>query len=268
MTRETIDPKATGLGEDSMIGQERWAEIRRLAEAGETVSAIARQLDVDRKTVRSWLRKETWVPYRRSESSDGVLEAHAAFVRERAPAVAYSAQILYQELRQHRGFAGSYATVRRFVRPLREDACRADLTRTRFETPPGHQSQIDWGQARVWFGPAAVVRHIFVLTLGYSRRSVYVPCLDEALGPFLDAHETAFEYFGGTHAGASVRSGAYCLSSCGGRDALECDVQGLCRVLELRAATLSALSGADERESRIGRQVLPPQLPPGPDVPR
>ena len=87
--------------------------------------------------------------------------------------------------------------MRRFVRPLREAACRADLTWRRFETGPGQQSQIDWGQARVVFGTQLVVRHIFVLTLGFSRRSVYVPYLDEALGSFLDAHETAFEYFGG-----------------------------------------------------------------------
>jgi transposase len=180
-----------------MIGQERWAEIQRLRASGGTVSAIARKFGVDRKTVRSALRKAAWTPYQRSEEGERLLEPHAEFLRARAAAVHYSAQILYQELRQQRGYGGSYATVRRFVRPLREAACRADLTWTRFETAPGQQSQIDWGQARIWFGDQAVVRHIFVLTLGYSRRSVYVPCLDEALGSFLDAHETAFEHFGG-----------------------------------------------------------------------
>ena len=38
---------------------------------------------------------------------------------------------------------------------------------------------------------------MFVLTLGFSRRSVYVPCLSEALGDLLDAHEQAFAHFGG-----------------------------------------------------------------------
>ena len=41
------------------------------------------------------------------------------------------------------------------------------------------------------------MRHIFVLTLGFSRRSFYVPCLSETLGELLDAHEQAFTYFGG-----------------------------------------------------------------------
>jgi transposase len=196
-TQDTMDPKAEGLGEDSMVSKARWEEIQRLAAAGETVSAIGRQLDLDRKTVRALIRKAAWQPYRRAPRDTQRLTTHAAFLRERAPAVDYSAQILYQELRQQHAYTGSYATVRRFVRPLREAACRADLTWTRFETAPGQQSQIDWGQARVVFGTQPVVRHIFVLTLGFSRRSVYVPYLDEALGSFLDAHETAFEHFGG-----------------------------------------------------------------------
>ena len=58
-------------------------------------------------------------------------------------------------------------------------------------------SQIDWGQARVWLGAQRQVRHIFVLTLGYSRRSFYVPCLSETLAELLDAHEQAFTHFDG-----------------------------------------------------------------------
>ena len=106
-SHETIDPRPLELGEDGMIGKERWEEIRRLADGGESVSAIARQLDLDRKTVRSWLRKDTWAPYRRTVSSEQVLDSHAEFLRARAPAVQYSAQILFQELRQHHRYEGS-----------------------------------------------------------------------------------------------------------------------------------------------------------------
>ena len=67
----------------------------------------------------------------------------------------------------------------------------------RFETPPGLQSQIDWGTATIHFRQQPAVRHIFVLTLGYSRRSAYIPCPNETLPQFLDSHERAFEYFGG-----------------------------------------------------------------------
>ena len=44
-------------------------------------------------------------------------------------------EVLFQELRR-REYRGSYETVKRFVRPLREARLHAAVTRTRFETPP------------------------------------------------------------------------------------------------------------------------------------
>jgi transposase len=40
----------------------------------------------------------------------------------------------------------------------------------RFETPPGHQLQIDFGETRVPVGEESVRVYLFVATLGYSRR--------------------------------------------------------------------------------------------------
>jgi transposase len=102
-----------------------------------------------------------------------------------------------QELGKQHGYTGSYETVKRFVRPLHAEEAVADLTQRRFETPPGGQSQIDWGQARVYFRTQPVELHIFVLTLGFSRRGFYRACADERLAQFLDAHEAAFAHFGG-----------------------------------------------------------------------
>ncbi len=140
------------LGEAGMVQRDRWEEVRRLAAAQKSVSEIARELALDRKTVRRCLRQAAWQPYRRTVTPETLLHAHAAWLRERAPAVRYSARILWQELRQNHAYRGSYETVKRFVRPLRTEALRAEFTWTRFETPPGVQSQIDWGQARVLLG--------------------------------------------------------------------------------------------------------------------
>ena len=195
-TERMIDPEREALGEVGMLGQERWEEVHRLAAAGTSIRGIARELDLDRKTVRRCLRQSEWRPYRRAAREDTLLAPHAAYLRQRAVEVGYSAQVLFQELRRQH-YRGSYETVKRFVRPLRDTQLQAMVTRTRFETPPGLQSQIDWGQARIPFVGQCAVRHIFVLTLGYSRRSVYIPCLSEALGDLLDAHEQAFSHFGG-----------------------------------------------------------------------
>ena len=185
-------------GEVRMVDQERWAEIRRLYhEARVSIAEIGRRLDVDRKTVRRSLRQATWQPYHRAAVTDTLLAAHADFVRARAPQVNYSARILYQELRANRGYTGSYETVKRFIAPLREVQLQADRALLRFETPPGQQSQIDWGQARVSFRAGPAVVHVFVLTLGFSRRGFYYACADERLAQFLEAHERAFAHFGG-----------------------------------------------------------------------
>ena len=193
----TLPPRLEEPGEVEMVRQDRWEEIHRLFGAHVPLAEIARRLDLDRKTVRRCVRQDRWEPYRRPERTDTVLAQHAAFLRQRAPHVRYSARILFQELCQHHGYAGSYETVKLFVRPLRAEEAIADLTQRRFETPPGAQSQIDWGQARVSFRTRPVELHIFVLTLGFSRRGFYHACADERLAQFLDAHEAAFAHFGG-----------------------------------------------------------------------
>ena len=180
-----------------MVRQERWAELRRLWQQERVpIAELARRFELDRKTVRRCVRGLTWRPYQRPASTTTLLATHAATLRARAPQVRYSAQILFQELRQQ-GYTGSYQTVKRFVRPLRRAQQLADGTLTRYETPPGQQSQIDWGTATVRVGQQPRVLHVFVLTLGFSRRGFYQACPNETLSQFLDAHERAFEYFGG-----------------------------------------------------------------------
>ncbi len=190
----------TSPQEATVLSKERWAEVRRLhQEEGMKVSELARRLDLDRKTVRKALREE-WTPYRRALVGSSLLGPHEAFLRERAAEVQYSARVLYQELLRERGYRGGYDTVKRFVAPLRAEADRMNLCQTRFETEPGAQSQIDWGQVRTFLRAQPATLHFFVLTLGYSRRGYYHACGNEQLGAFFEAHEAAFAHFGGlTH---------------------------------------------------------------------
>jgi transposase len=190
-------PEQKTLEEGAMVHKERWEEVRRrYFQERKAIAEIARGLDMDRKTVRRCVHEEQWQPYHRVRGGPTLLSAHEEYLRQRAEEVGYSAQILYQDLRA-RGYRGSYETVKLFVRPLRTRASSGEQTLKRFETAPGHQSQIDWGQARVYFGGRGVTVHLFVLTLGYSRRSFYRAYPNEQLGAFLEAHEGAFEHFGG-----------------------------------------------------------------------
>jgi len=183
--------------EDVVVGQERWEEMRRLKAAGMTVSGIARATGLDRKTVRRCLRQVRWQAYRRPARREALLAAHRAWLVERAAQVGYSARILYQELCAQRGFEGGYGTVRDAVRPLRLETAAASLTQCRFETQPGEQAQADWGQVRVQIGSRIVEVHIFVMTLGYSRRGWAEGYEHERMESLLAAHEHAFEHFAG-----------------------------------------------------------------------
>lgn len=195
---EVVTMHAPGVGaEDVVVGQERWEQIRRLKAEGMTVSGIARATELDRKTVRRCLRQVRWQAYRRPAKRGALMAAHRLWLEERAPQVGYSARILYQELRAQRGFEGGYGTVRDAVRPLRVESAAALLTQRRFETEPGEQAQADWGEVRVCLGAQIVKVHIFVLTLGYSRRAWAEGYEHERMESLLSAHEHAFEHFGG-----------------------------------------------------------------------
>ena len=92
--------------EAPVLGQKQWEAVHERRARGQSISAIARELDVDRKTVRSCLQQAAWQPYRRVEAGS-LLDSHCEWLVERAPEVNYSARILWQELRSQHGFAGS-----------------------------------------------------------------------------------------------------------------------------------------------------------------
>jgi len=67
----------------------------------------------------------------------------------------------------------------------------------RFETEPGEQAQVDYGQLRVWIGEQPETVHLFVFTLGYSRRLFTRGYHNERLATLLDGHERALRHFSG-----------------------------------------------------------------------
>ena len=183
--------------EVGVIAEQQWHAIRDRHSAGMSVSGIARELELDRKTVRTALKRAVWQPYRREAPVATLLDVHRAWLLERAPQVHYSARILYQELTRERGFTGCYETVKLAVRPLRSEAALSGLTQRRFETAPGEQAQCDWGQVKVSLNGIRTRLHVFVMTLGYSRRGFAMGFERERMPDLLAAHESAFSYFGG-----------------------------------------------------------------------
>jgi len=177
-----------------MVKGDLWHEIHSRHKLKESKKSISRALQIDIKTVRKLLRQKQPQGYAREKQESKALAPHKAYILQRLAAVAYCAQAIYEEL-QVRGYRGSYDVVKRFVSPLRKEA---DIEATvRFETPPGRQGQADWGQCWTIIGGKRVKIHLFVLTLGFSRRMYAVATTDEKMPAFLRSHEEAFEFLGG-----------------------------------------------------------------------
>jgi len=177
-----------------MVKGDLWHEIHSRHKLKESKKSISRALQIDIKTVRKLLRQKQPQGYAREKQESTALAPYKAYILQRLAAVAYCAQAIYEEL-QARGYRGSYQTVKRFVSPLRKEV---DIEATmRFETPPGRQGQADWGQCWTIIGGKRVKIHLFVLTLGFSRRMYAVATTDEKMPAFLRSHEEAFEFLGG-----------------------------------------------------------------------
>ena len=107
----------------------------------------------------------------------------------------YRASTIYDRLRRQ-GFTGGYEIVKRAVRTIRaEHQCKAYM---RFETEPGVQAQVDFGEFAVEEPDGAIRRYfLFALILGYSRM-LYAELLERCdMVSFLEAHQRAFAVLGG-----------------------------------------------------------------------
>ena len=190
----TMLPMMLPSGGDDMVTGDLWHEVHTRFKLKEPKKAIARSLGISVPTVRKILKQPHYTRYERRQCKRRVLAPFEAYARMRLPAVGYCAQSVYEELKE-RGYTGSYDMVKRFVRPFREDATREATIR--FETPPGRQGQVDWGTVWTLLDGKRTKVHLFVMTLGYSRRMFAHATDTERLPAFLSCHTQAFDWFGG-----------------------------------------------------------------------
>lgn len=181
---------------NGVITENDFHVIKALKAAGYGKRKIGGFLNLDPETVRSYLNKEVWEPYHRDSSVRNSLDPLNEWLKNRAPEVGFNGKVLFREAVQ-KGFSGSYETVKRFVRPLRQEH-RSTLTATiRFETSPGKQGQVDWGSSKVWLGDQFVRVHFFALVLGFSRRMFARGYHGEKRHYLIDGHQRAFAWFQG-----------------------------------------------------------------------
>src|SRR5206468_10474222 len=136
----------------------------RLRALGWGTRRIAAELGCDRETVRRYLAAGGWAPYR-APARPGVLAGHGAWLAERFRRHRGNGDVVRQELLAEHGIAVSLRTVERAVAHLRRELAAEARATVRFETPPGHQMQIDFGAASVVIGGEVARVFLFVATL-------------------------------------------------------------------------------------------------------
>jgi transposase len=173
--------------------------IQDLKRQGLSISAIARKVGLDRKTVRRHLAGGMEPPvYGPRAPRPRQLASYEAYLRERIAAwPELTGKRLLRELREL-GYEGCYSVLTDFLREARPP--RPKPFERRFETAPGRQGQVDFAQFRTAFTDEPGVERVlwlFTMVLGHSRWLWGRFCATQDLQTVLRCHIDAFAAMGG-----------------------------------------------------------------------
>ncbi len=141
------------------------ASMLHLHRLGWGLRRIGREVGCSPMTVRRYVAADGWAPYRPPERP-GLLSVHEVWLAERFRRHRGNADVVRQELAGELGITASLRTVERAVAHLRQELAAEALATVRFETLPGRQLQIDFGERGVRIGDEVVRVYLFVATLG------------------------------------------------------------------------------------------------------
>ncbi len=183
--------------------------IRALLELGWSHRRIAREAGVHRETVARYAQ---WLQSKPANLIAGSLAQNRPNLIPGPPSLAapyhefiqagvnrgLTAQRIWQDLCEERGYGHGYLSVQRYVRRLKQQRPEvADV----MEHPPGAEAQVDYFQAPSptfdagrgqWRRP-----WVFRMTLSCSKHGYEEAMWTQERRDFLRAHEHAFEAFGG-----------------------------------------------------------------------
>jgi transposase len=184
-----------------MLSWEEFVELRNLYERGWSISAIARHLGKDRKTVRRYLTDPQARPGVRKPAGR-LLDGYAAYVAARLEDNPHlAATVLGRELGEL-GFAGSYRTLARHLTDVRPDCVACHGPEPAESVVMRHRpgaAQADWSPF-FWTPAGSTVEvevQLFAIQL-CRPKVVYAEFFERQSWAHLAAgHLAAFDYFGG-----------------------------------------------------------------------
>jgi len=172
-------------------------EILDLHRSGLSQRAIARKLGISRNTVKKYIdRPESVFTLPKERHHRSILDPYHNMIRTWLEEDEhYSGTRIYDRL-VNLGYTGSYETVKRKVTKMKNH--RQKIAYMRFETDPGHQAQVDFGEFQIELPDGSIKKlYLFSMIPGYSRK-IYGELAEHCDMPcFPDCHIRAFEHFGG-----------------------------------------------------------------------
>ena len=183
-----------------MIAREMRVDIDYLHRQGLTYREIARETGCDRRTAKRYAENPELIGQPRA-----TVKRPSKLDRFRPTVEGWlsgnekrRATWVYDQINKL-GYDGGYTIVKDMVHAIKQKNSR--IAYLRFETDPGKQAQMDFGDFKV-VSPNGEERtyYLFSMVLGFSRKP-YCELLERCdLINFLEAHQRAFAFFGGVPA--------------------------------------------------------------------
>jgi transposase len=180
-----------------MVEQEVVRRIRVLAEAGWGHKRIAREVGVARNTVRRYLRAGSAADKQVRPKARRLAGAEQQRAVELWNGAAEGNAVVVKALLAQEGVEASVRTVQRAVEERRRQVHAAQVATVRFETKPGQQMQVDFGEKKVLLGGQWVKVFLLVAVLSFSRRLFVRAFLNQRGDDWREGVAAAFVHFGG-----------------------------------------------------------------------
>ena len=171
-------------------------------------SQIARELEVDRRTVDKYIKGYVKPTTRDCPNCiTPFYDIIAELLSDKNQQIFYYRKVLWQYLVDNHGYKGVYCNFANYLRKYEEfdsyfrknKNSNANKVTLRYETPMGKQAQLDWKESIpfVLSSGESIDVNIFVLLLSYSRFRVYRVSLTKTQDILFSFLDDAFETFGG-----------------------------------------------------------------------
>jgi transposase len=192
--RDWVAPLDT---EVPMVDSETVRLMKELSQRGWKLKRIARELGVARNTVRHYVRGGAPAGLQKRTACRRLDDQQRAEARRLLDGPAAGNAVVVKRLLCEQGVQASVRTVQRAVAEHRQDRRAAQAATVRFETAPGEQMQIDFGEKRIGIAGQLVRVLVFVAVLSYSRRIFVRAFLAQRQDDWREGLWSAFCHFGG-----------------------------------------------------------------------